>query len=130
MTSPAAYASSASWAQASEEAGWAAATSAGEAPPASSSRGSGSSGRCVGGGPPSRFSWIVMTTVCRAPACGPEHGSGGGLLELVARGTQLLGGLHDAGGHAGLGELAVAARVVGLLVADLAVDLQHTVVVA
>ncbi len=36
----------------------------------------------------------------------------------------------DAGGHAGLGGLAPGARVVHLLVADLAVDLQHAVVVA
>ena len=44
--------------------------------------------------------------------------------------AQLLAGLDDPVGHADLAELVVAARVVGLLVADLAVDLQHAVVVA
>ena len=41
----------------------------------------------------------------------------------------MLAGLDDAGGHAGLGLLAPGARVVLLLVADLAVDLEHAVVV-
>ena len=49
--------------------------------------------------------------------------------EVPAR-PQVLAGLDDPGGHAGLGRLAPGARVVGLLVADLAVDLQHAVVVA
>src|SRR5690606_3869922 len=51
------------------------------------------------------------------------------LLHAGAGGLQLLRGLDDAGGHARLGGLAVGPRVVGLLVADVAVDLQHTVVV-
>ena len=51
------------------------------------------------------------------------------LLQLGAGRAQVLGGLHDAGGHAGLGRLAVRARVVDLLVADLALDLEHAVVV-
>ena len=50
-------------------------------------------------------------------------GGGSGAAEVVA-------GLDDAGGHAGLGGLAPRARVVLLLVADLAVDLEHAVVVA
>src|SRR5690606_13644528 len=47
-----------------------------------------------------------------------------------ARAAQRLARLDDARGHAGLGGLAPRARVVDLLVADLAVDLQHAVVVA
>src|SRR5690606_39749582 len=48
---------------------------------------------------------------------------------LLARGHQVLRRLHDACGHAGFGRLEVGPRVVDLLVADLAVDLQHAVVV-
>ena len=47
----------------------------------------------------------------------------------VPRSSEVLAGLDDAGGHAGLGGLAPGARVVDLLVADLAVDLEHAVVV-
>src|SRR5882757_6410 len=57
----------------------------------------------------------------------PGHAA---LLALVARRPQVLRRDHDAGGHAGLGGLAPHPGVVGLLVADLAVDLQHAVVVA
>src|SRR4051794_37415663 len=42
---------------------------------------------------------------------------------------QVLAGLDDAGGHGRLGGLAPRAWVVDLLVADLAVDLEHAVVV-
>ena len=56
-------------------------------------------------------------------------GSAASISRSGARGAQVLAGLDDAGGHAGLGGLAPGARVVGLLVADLAVDLQHAVVV-
>jgi hypothetical protein len=49
--------------------------------------------------------------------------------EESAGGAQVLAGLDDAGGHAGLGLLAPGARVVLLLVADLAVDLEDAVVV-
>src|SRR5690606_14954189 len=43
--------------------------------------------------------------------------------------AQLLRRLDDPLRQAGLGQLAPGARVVGLLVADLAVDLQHAVIV-
>src|SRR5687768_2952187 len=43
--------------------------------------------------------------------------------------AEVLAGLDHALGHPGLARLAPGARVVGLLVADLAVDLQYAVVV-
>src|SRR5690606_35570451 len=49
--------------------------------------------------------------------------------ELAARRAQVLARLDDPGGHAGLGSLAPRPRVVGLLVADLSVDLEHAVIV-
>src|SRR5699024_2606746 len=54
----------------------------------------------------------------------------GAVSGLVGAGrAEVLAGLDDASGHAGLGLLAPGAGVVGLLVADVAVDLQHAVVV-
>ena len=91
------------------------------APASSAARGVGSSGRRVGGGAEQvrghagRFSPGMPSACVR-----PDPGAGG---------AQVLAGLDDARGHAGLGGLAPGARVVGLLVADLAVDLQHAVVV-
>ena len=49
------------------------------------------------------------------------------LRDLGAGAAEVLTAAHDAGGHAGLGELAPGTRVVGLLVADLAVDLEDAV---
>src|SRR5699024_8229722 len=51
----------------------------------------------------------------------------GSSAELLPGGAQPLAGLHDPLGHPGLGELAPGARVVGLLVAHLAVDLEHKI---
>src|SRR6185369_12928406 len=45
------------------------------------------------------------------------------------RGAEVLAGLHDPLGHALLGRLPPRTRVVGLLVADLTVHFEHTVVV-
>jgi len=57
-------------------------------------------------------------------------GEGSGLLgERRPRRAQVLAGADDASGHADLGGLAPRAGIVGLLLADLAVDLQHAVVV-
>src|ERR687896_1374325 len=54
----------------------------------------------------------------------------GGLGDLVAGTLQALAGLDDAGRHRRLGRLAIGPRVVLLFVADVAVDLEHTVEVA
>src|SRR5699024_10299014 len=72
--------------------------------------------------------------VCTAwPSCSPRRTSGAlswvCSADLLPGGAQPLAGLHDPLGHPGLGELAPGARVVGLLVAHLAVDLEHAVVV-
>src|SRR5664280_73992 len=56
--------------------------------------------------------------------------AGGGSAHLVAGRAQVLAGDDYPVGHAGLGRLAPRARVVELLVSDLAVDLQYGVVVA
>src|SRR5437660_1034386 len=48
---------------------------------------------------------------------------------LLAGALEVLAALDHSSGHAGLGALAIGPRVVDLLVADLAVDLEHTVVV-
>ena len=53
----------------------------------------------------------------------------GSAAERRPGGAEVLAGLDDALGHAGLAGLAPGAGVVLLLVADLAVDLQHAVVV-
>src|SRR5437868_7433035 len=69
MTAPRSNAASARAAQAALYVGWAAATSAGSVPNSSSARGSGSSGRRVGGGPPSRSRpEMLMCAECRMPA--------------------------------------------------------------
>src|SRR5215510_11347038 len=47
----------------------------------------------------------------------------------AARAVQVVARLNDALRHAGLGLLHISAGVIGLLVAHLAVDLEHTVVV-
>ena len=52
-----------------------------------------------------------------------------GILARGAGAAEGLAGLDDARGHGRLGLLAPGARVVLLLVADLAVDLEHAVVV-
>src|SRR5262249_22520279 len=52
------------------------------------------------------------------------------LGELGPRGEQVLAGLGHPRGHARFGRLAVRARVVRLLVADVAVHLEYAVVVA
>src|SRR5919199_931344 len=112
MVRPASSAPSASAAQAALEVGCAAATSAGSAPDARSPA-PGSAGSSVAGGSPSRLcEWVTSAG-----------------LRLTGR-QQVLAGADDALGHADLGELHVGARVVGLLDPDLAVDLQHAVVVA
>src|SRR5262245_27261756 len=51
------------------------------------------------------------------------------LREGDAGGAEVVAGLYDTSCHAGFCGLAVGARVVLLLVADLAVDLEHAVVV-
>src|SRR4051812_46323671 len=113
MVRPPASAPSASAAQAALEVGWAAATSAGSVPAASASAAAGMPGSSVAGGSPSRLCpWVISAGL------------------RLAGGQQVLAGLHHAVGHAGLGELHVGARVVGLLDPHLAVDLEHAVVVA
>src|SRR5699024_293427 len=54
----------------------------------------------------------------------------GSVLHARPSRTEILAGLDDAFSHALLGGLSEGARVVELLVADLAVDLEHSVVVA
>src|SRR5665647_3825643 len=56
--------------------------------------------------------------------------AGSGSAHLVAGRAQVLAGDDYPVGHAGLGRLAPRARVVELLVSDLAVDLQYGIVVA
>src|SRR6476620_1787737 len=104
-------ASSASAAHAALTVGCRDATSAAGVPSASSASASGFGGSRVAGGSPSRLCECVTVSACRRLA---------GRQQVLARGD-------DALGHAGLGGLEVAARVVGLLVADFAVDLQHPV---
>src|SRR4051812_17400794 len=58
---------------------------------------------------------------CAAPRKSSAH--------LLAGALEVLAALHHASSHPGLGAFAVGARVVDLLVADLAVDLQHPVIV-
>src|SRR5690348_6634708 len=64
-----------------------------------------------------------VTTLVRSSPSGalPGHGGAGG-PERLAR-------LDDPGGHALLGGLAPGPGVVGLLVADLAIDLEDAIVV-
>src|SRR5688572_15269046 len=112
MVRPPLSASSASVAHAALTVGCAAATSAAGVPAASAASASGAAGSSVAGGPPSRLMPLISAAL----------GLAGG-QQVLARG-------HHAGGHAGLGGLEVAAGVVGLLVADLAVDLQDAVVLA
>src|SRR5689334_22695012 len=73
---------------------------------------------------------VSSATSPRAPRSDRGAVATTGSADRLPGGAQCLAGLDDAGGHAGLRRLAPRARVVGLLVADLAVDLQHTVVVA
>src|SRR5690625_1845817 len=70
-----------------------------------------------------------LTNDGAAPAGRRHHSRAWVSGHLGAGRAQLLAGLDDASGHAGLGQLAPGAGVVGLLVADVAVDLQHAVVV-
>src|SRR5690606_29213613 len=101
--------------------------------PAGGGRPPASAGR-AGGGAPGR---LRPPKDCRrpgAPRPPSPLGTGGrsgsrGSGHLLARGLELPAGLGDALGHAGLGGLAVGARVVLLLVPDLAVDLKHAIVV-
>ena len=95
----------------------------------------GQRGRRVGGG-----DGLLALSPARQPGGGgvvrqvglrdAEQAAVGGQRHAWGAGrAQVLAGLDDAGGHARLGLLAPGARVVLLLVADLAVDLQHAVVV-
>src|SRR5216684_8910001 len=81
--------------------------------------------------------------VSMRPPCPPEVSTGrvlragqtppappGWSAELGARGHQVLASPHDPRGHARLAGLAPRPRVVHLLVTDVAVHLQHAVVVA
>src|SRR3954451_19165702 len=104
---------SASAAHAALGSGCSPATSAGSRPWASAASAEGSPGSSVGGVSPRRL----------------MPGMRSAALRLTGR-QQVLAGLLDALGHAGLAGLEVAARVVGLLVAHLAVDLEDAVVVA
>ena len=124
MSSPSAKARSASAAQASLKSGYLAATSAGSVAASRADCASGRSGSRVGSGPEEVA--VRHDVIVRHDAAAPAHAR----QSLRPADLRCSAGLDDTGGHRLLGHLQVAARVVGLLVADLAVDLQHAVVVA
>ena len=72
--------------------------------------------------------WPIPPIQNRRPTrrwtAGRRYGRGGRSVDRLARRAQLLAGLDHAGGHACLTGLAPRARIVHLLVADLAVDLR------
>ena len=116
-------AASASAAQAALDVGCAAATSAGSSSRAARRPGRREQGRL--GAAEQVLAGDAHADSARA-ASGPERAD---VRPGRAGGAQVLAGLRDPGGHAGLGRLAPGARVVELLGADLAVDLEHAVVV-